>query len=262
MEDFLKRTANSYKQERKNKMSYLKDAKQKTSLDKIEDSVEKITINPYDFKYLDDNIFENVEEFGHYIKLDEHEKLLKDIFSSLKSEEVVDKRILIAEALFKRYNAAINSHGSVHGCLSGVNKSVAELAIAFIIEHDLKDEFYAYADKRKHGLICAMSVLIENLIEYMDIFAFDSGSELFNNCNNEFKPTLYNKVEAAFNDGNDYYYTESSSYVGKTPYWDLAKRELDYIISGGEYQKSLMQKQMDMLFQVSEFSYTNNAEAE
>lgn len=243
-------------------MSYLKNPKQKISLNEIKDELKNLIINPYEFKYRDDVLVENLEEFNKYIKLDEHKKLINDIFSSLKAEDSVDKRILIVEALFKRYSDAIKDYASVHGCLSGFNNGVAELAIAFIIEYNLKDEFYDYTDKRKHGLICAMSGVIETLSEYMDIFAFDSGSELFNNFNNEFKPTLYNKVEAAFNDSNDYYYTESSSYVGKTPHWDLTKRELDFIISGGEYQKSLMQKQMDVSFQVSELSQTNNTESE
>lgn len=176
-------------------MSYLKNPKQKISLNEIKDELKNLIINPYEFKYRDDVLVENIEEFNKYIKLDGHKKLINDIFSSLKAEDSVDKRILIVEALFKRYSDAIEDYASVHCCLSGFNNAVAVLAIAFIIEHNLKDEFYDYTDKRKHGLICAMSVLIEALSEYMDIFAFDSGSELFNNFNNEFKLTLYNKVQ-------------------------------------------------------------------
>lgn len=226
-------------------MSYLKDLQQKKSLDELENRTKEIIVNPYEFEYQNNILAENIDEFNKYVKLYEHEKLIKDIFSSLKSEDMVDKRILIGDALFKRYSDAIEDYASVHCCLAGFNQSVAELVIAFVIEQNLKDELSVYIDKRKHILNCAMSGVIENLSEYMDIFAWESSTQLFNNYECRLKPTLYNKVEAAFNDHRDYAYTESSSYVGETPFWDVIKLDLDYIISMGESAKELMQHQRE-----------------
>lgn len=208
--------------------SFLNRTQKPVLLEKIERNIDEcINTNPYYFKYIWDNLGENLEEFNKYVKLDERKQSIKDLLNSLVSDEKVDKRVLLVNSAFESYAEKIESYAGLHGHIGGLYEYIAMVSIAFILKQNLEDKYKEYICENKHTLICASKGLVEDFEAYIDSFTLDT-EERFNPY--IYIGSLYKKIQEANADETKYSDAGNVASQISLPLWDLTKFNLDHII--------------------------------